>query len=210
MAEALIWGASGGIGSALALLLKERQWRVFAAARDESRIPAGMDATYAFDAGDPFTFDAASMAVAQSSDGIDLAVYAAGVMQAQPITGFEPEQWRAVMDANLNGAFLAAKASANVMREGGSFMIIGAHVDKVMLPRFGAYAAAKAALEPLVHVLGKEQRKFRFVLVRPGAVDTPFWANVPFRLPAGAASARAVAEAILAGYEGGHSGALDV
>lgn len=210
MPDALIWGASGGIGSALAMLLKGRGWRVFAAARDERKIPAGMDETYSFEAGDPYSFDAVSIAVAQASDGLDLVVYAAGGLIAQTMDSLEARAWRDVMDANLNGVWLAAKASAHTLREGSHFMVLGAHVDKITLPRFGAYAAAKAGLEPLLAILAKEHRKFKFTLVRPGAVDTRFWANVPFKLPAGAAQPSAVAEAILAHYEGGMAGTLDV
>jgi NADP-dependent 3-hydroxy acid dehydrogenase YdfG len=210
MPDALIWGASGGIGSALATLLKVRGWRVFAAARDERKIPAGMDESYSFNAADPYTFDAVSMSVAQASDGLDLAVYAAGGLIAQTMDSLEARAWRDVMDANLNGVWLAAKASAHTLREGGHFMVLGAHVDKITLPRFGAYAAAKAGLEPILAILAKEHRKLKFTLVRPGAVDTPFWANVPFKLPAGAAQPSAVAEAILAHYEDGGAGTLDV
>jgi NAD(P)-dependent dehydrogenase (short-subunit alcohol dehydrogenase family) len=210
MADALIWGASGGIGSALAQLLKARGWRVFAAARDESKIPPGMDSTLRFAAHDPFSFDAVAMSVAQAADDLALVVYAAGTMHARSIGDCTPDEWRAVMDANLNGVHLAARASVNLLREGGQFVVIGAHVDKVTLPRFGAYAAAKAALEPMLAVLAKEHRKLKFTLVRPGAVDTPFWANVPFKLPAGAASAQQIAEGILNAYESGGIGVVDV
>ncbi len=210
MADALIWGASGGIGSALAQLLQERGWRVHAAARHEGSIPAGVDTRLTFEAGDPFSFDTVAMAVAQSANELDLVVYAAGLMQAQAIGECSPEQWRAVMDANLNGAFLAAKASLNLLREGGHFIAIGAQVDKVSLPRFGAYAAAKAALQPMMAILAKENRKHKFTLVRPGAVDTGFWANVPFKLPPGSATPRSVAEAILSTHENGVIGATDL
>ena len=209
MPEALIWGASGGIGGALAMLLKSRGWRVFAAARDERKIPAGVDDIYGFNAADPYTFDTVSMAVAQASEGLDLAVYAAGGLVAQTLDSFEARAWRDVMDANLNGVWLAAKASAPVLREGGHFMAIGAHIDKITLPRFGAYAVSKAGLEPLLAILAKEHRKLKFTLVRPGAVDTPFWANVPFKLPSSALQPSAVAEAMLTHWEAGAAGTLD-
>jgi NADP-dependent 3-hydroxy acid dehydrogenase YdfG len=210
MPEALIFGASGGIGSALAALLKANGWRVFAAARDERKIPVGMDETYAFNAAEPFSFDALAMAVAQASDGLDIVVYAAGGMQAQTAEGFDASSWKQMMDANLNGAWQAAKSSIPLMKEGAHFMVIGAYVDKITLPRFSAYAAAKAGLEPLVAILAKEHRKLKFTLARPGAVDTPFWANVPFKLPAGAASPSAIAQALLARWESGATGILDL
>lgn len=210
MADALIWGASGGIGSALAKLLKERGWRVFAAARNQAKIPEGMDGAFSFSARDPFSFDTIAMAVAQQADDLSLVVYAAGSMSAKAIADTSADEWRAVQDANLNGAYLAAKVSIHLLREGGHFMVIGAQVDKVTLPRFAAYAAAKAGLEPMITVFAKEHRKLKFAVIRPGAVDTPFWANVPFRLPPGALSADSVALSILNTYESGGVGAIDV
>lgn len=210
MADVLIWGASGGIGGALAQLLKQHGWRVFAAARTEGKITGAMDGTFAFDASDPFSFDAVAMAVAQEADDLALVVYAAGTMSANAVADTSVGEWRAVQDANLNGAYLAAKASVHLLREGGHYMVIGAKVDNVSLPRFGAYAAAKAGLEPMMTVLAKEHRKLKFALIRPGAVDTPFWANVPFKLPLGAASAESVAAAILNTHESGGVGVIDL
>jgi NAD(P)-dependent dehydrogenase (short-subunit alcohol dehydrogenase family) len=210
MADALIWGASGGIGGALAQLLKVRGWRVFAAARQESKIPPGMDATFGFVANDPFSFDAVAMAVAQQADDLALVVYAAGAMQAKTIADSSPDDWRSVMDVNLNGAYLAAKASIHLLRDGGHFIVVGAKVDTITLPRFAAYAAAKAALEPMMMVMAKEHRKLKFAVVRPGAVDTPFWGNVPFKLPPNAATAASIAEAIVKTHESGGVGVIDL
>jgi hypothetical protein len=208
--QALIFGASGGIGSALVMLLRARGWKVFAAARDESRIPESADATFAFEAGKPFTFSHIAMMVAQETDGLDLVVYAAGAMRASLVDQFDAEGWAEVFEANLGGAQQAARAAIPLLREGGHFIVIGAYTDKLVLPKFGAYAAAKAALETMVSVLAKENRKFRFTVVRPGAVETPFWSNVPFSLPKNAARPENVAEAVLAHVEANGAGLLDL
>lgn len=210
MAEALIWGASGGIGRALSDILVAGGWKVYAAVRDEARAPAGVAAVLEFDAAKPFSFSAAAMNVAQESAGLDLVVYTPGVMRAELVDGFEAERWREVFSVTLDGAQQSARASLPLMREGGHWMAIGAYTEKLVLPRFSAYAAAKAGLAVLVQVLQKENRRQRFSLVRPGAVDTPFWANVPFSLPRGAVSPQAVAEAMLRHHEGGGSGVLDL
>jgi len=73
-----------------------------------------------------------------------------------------------------------------------------------------AYAAAKAGLEDFVIALSKEQRKKRFTVVRPGAVDTPLWEKVTLKLPSGAASPKKVAIKILEAYQNGHDGKLDL
>jgi NADP-dependent 3-hydroxy acid dehydrogenase YdfG len=211
MPEALIWGASGGIGSALAARLRDAGWRVYAAARSEAKVPPGLAAVHSFDASDPFSCDAVAHATAQIMDaGLDLMVYAAGVMRASTADQTDAAAWRAVLDANLNGAHLAARASLPLMKEGGHVVLLGAYVQAISLPRFGAYAAAKAALEPLATILQKENRKLKVTLVRPPAVDTAFWANVPFKLPSGALTPAQVAEAILARWTSGEAGPLDL
>ncbi|NDJ60598.1 MAG: SDR family NAD(P)-dependent oxidoreductase [Chloroflexi bacterium] len=210
MPEAIIWGASGGIGGALVRLLKQHEWTVYGVARDEDRIPETADLRCSFDAGDTFSIHDATMRIAQESEGVDLMVYAAGGMFTSTYEDISDEDWRAVMDANLNGAQRTAQASLPLMKQGGHLMFVGAYVDKITLPRFGAYTVAKAGLEPLVTILQKENRKLKFTLVRPGAVDTPFWENVPVKLPKGAATPESVAEAMMARFEVGDTGPLDL
>jgi NAD(P)-dependent dehydrogenase (short-subunit alcohol dehydrogenase family) len=74
----------------------------------------------------------------------------------------------------------------------------------------GAYAVAKAAIEPLVAVLRKENRKMRFTIVRPGAVDTDLWNNAPFKKPADVKTPQSVARAILDHYQSGEAGDLNL
>jgi NAD(P)-dependent dehydrogenase (short-subunit alcohol dehydrogenase family) len=210
MPEILIWGASGGIGGAMVTLCKAQGWTVYAAARHEDRIPQDVDLTVSFRAEDPYSIQSAAYSVGQATSGLDLVVYAAGGMMAAALDSINANDWSAVMDANLNGAARCAAVSVSLLKEGGHLMIIGAYVDKISLPKFGAYAAAKAGLEPLVTVLSKEHRKLRFTLVRPGAVDTPFWRNVPFSLPKGAATPESVAAAMLERFRTGQTGLLDL
>jgi NAD(P)-dependent dehydrogenase (short-subunit alcohol dehydrogenase family) len=210
MPEALIWGASGGMGAALVSLLKAESWRVFAAARDESRIPEHADLLCTFDAAKSYTFNESAMRVGMESSGVDLVVYAAGGLAASPIADMRPEAWTQTIESNLTGALYAAQVSVPLMREGGHFMVIGAYIDHLILPKFAAYAAAKAGLEPLIGILAKEHRKHKFTVVHPGAVDTPFWKNAPFSLPKNAKSPAVVARAILDRYQSGESGKLDL
>jgi NAD(P)-dependent dehydrogenase (short-subunit alcohol dehydrogenase family) len=210
MPEALIWGASGGIGSALVHKLKAEGWRVFAAARRESGIPANADMTFPFNALQPATVAEVASVIAAETSGLDLVIYAAGGVKAAPLEKLEPDAWRLIMAANLDGAFLAARSSLNLMRDDGHLMIIGAHVGKITLPRMGAYAAAKAGLETFITVLQKEHRRKRITIVRPSAVDTPMWANVPFNPPQQALSPESVAQSILDHHTSGGSGELDL
>ncbi len=208
--DALIWGASGGIGSALVTMLKQEGWRVFAAARNRDRIPSEADFKLPFDTEDLNTFQEVNFTVAYESNGIDLVVYAAGGLRSGMMRDLSLEEWSAVTSGNLTGAFLAASHSLSAMHPQGHMAFIGAYTEHLILPKMGAYAAAKAALEPLVAILRKENRKMRFTIVRPGAVDTAMWNNAPFKKPSNAKSPVIVARAILDHHQSDNSGDLNL
>lgn len=210
MANALIWGASGSIGRALVRVLKENDWQVFAAARDAARIPDEADFTYHFDAALPATISETQLLVAQDSQGLDLFVYAAGDLRPDLLKNTGLDDWAAVIDANLTGAFLAASSSLYLLHDAGHMMFMGAYVDHVTLPKMASYAVAKAGLETMVDVLRKENRKHRFSVIRPGAVDTAFWDNVPFKKPADAKSPETIAQASLEHYNKGENSDLNL
>jgi NADP-dependent 3-hydroxy acid dehydrogenase YdfG len=208
--DALIWGASGGIGSALVTTLKQENWRVFAAGRNLTHIPSEADYKLRFDADDPHTLRDVNYTVANESSGIELMIYAAGGLRAGMIREFSLEDWLVVMSGNVTGAFLAASHSLGVMQPQGHMIFIGAYINHLILPKMGAYAVAKAAIEPLVAVLRKENRKLRFTIVRPGAVDTDLWNNAPFKKPADAKTPQTAARAILAHHQSGEVGDLNL
>lgn len=210
MRQALIWGASGGIGSALVRNLKGAGWGVYGAARDESRIPAEADLALTFSAGSEYSIQTAVTGVAYDTSELDLVVYAAGGLTASTVSDFAADDWQAVIDANLTGAYLCAKHSLPLLKPEGQMVFIGAYTEKITLPRFAAYAGAKAALETFVSVLAKENRRQKFTLVKVGAVDTPFWQNVPFALPKTALSPDAVAAQLLERVASGVSGVVEL
>lgn len=208
MPNALIWGASGGIGRALVTTLKHKNWQVFGVARHDEHIPDNADLALHFDADDPFSFDTAIMSVAQKVESLDLIVYAAGSIRANTLEKLDLEDWNAVISANLTGAFLAATKSLQLLAKDGHLMLISAHVENIIFPRMGVYAAAKAGLETMFTILQKENRKRKLSIVRPPAVDTAFWEHAPFKLPDSAIQPEDVAQAILTHYETGNAGEL--
>lgn len=210
MPEALIWGASGGMGQALTRLLKEQGWKVYAAARTTSNVPDVADTTFEFDAATPYDYKEIAMLIAQESDGLDLVAYMAGNLAYDKLVKMGYEGWMATLDSNLNGAYLAANHSLNLMNKGAHLFFIGAYVDHIELPKMGAYAAAKAGLEELALLLAKENRRKNITLVRPGAVNTPFWKQVSFSMPDDAKDPSVVAQAIWDKYKSGEGGDLDL
>jgi 3-oxoacyl-[acyl-carrier protein] reductase len=210
MPEALIWGASGGIGSALVTELKQAQWKVYGAARNTSAIPSQANLALSFDADYEHGFESATMRVAQESDGLDLVVYAVGGIAYEKLDAMSQEGWNTTIRSNLTGAFLCVSHCLPLLKEGGHMVFIGAYLDHIRLLKFGAYVAAKAGLQELVTVLQKENRKHKFTLVRPGATDTAFWKNVAIKLPADAKQPTRVASAIIEHVIAGKSGDLDL
>lgn len=210
MATAMIWGASGGIGQALVAGFKGRDWRVIAVARDASRIPPEADLSVEFEANSPAAIATAIHAAAMETDAIDCCVYAAGSLAYNKVSDMTDENWYATLHSNLTGAFLVAQHSLPLLRQGGSMLFIGAYVEHLQLPKMAAYAAAKAGLAELVNVLAKENRRHRFAVVRPGAVDTPFWQQVSFKMPADAKAPQVVAEAIVDYASAGTTGDINL
>jgi NAD(P)-dependent dehydrogenase (short-subunit alcohol dehydrogenase family) len=210
MPEAIIWGASGGIGAALVQTLKGAGWRVLAAARRVERVPTNADYTINFDASDEFSIKNAAMSLAIEANTPDLYVYAAGGIYADLSEQVQTVAWLQTLHANVSGALYTTRASLPLMREGAHLFYIGAYIDHLMLPKFGPYAAAKAALEAWVGVLAKEHRKHKFTVVPPGAVATDFWQDAPIRLPKDAKAPAIVAQAILDRYISGETGALNL
>jgi len=210
MPTALIWGASGGIGSALVEQLKDANWQVYAAARNTDNIPSAADEKFHFDASKPDSYKEVALILAQDGIEPDLVVYAAGGIVSDKMDAYNAETWHQVIDANLNGAYLGLQSVIHLVPKGGHLMVIGAYVDKIMLPKFGPYTTAKAGLEPMMTIFAKENRRKNFTLVRPPAVESAFWDNVPFSIPDGALATSDVASAIIQQYNNKETGTLDL
>lgn len=209
MKSALIWGAGGAIGGAIAERLRQDGWQVLAAGRQLEKMERLGELVFEVELGDPFSVQAAVTAMSQQASEVDLWVYAAGDIVSQKVAEQSPADWKRLLDANLNGAFLATHYSYPLLAEKCHLFYLGALSERMRLPGLAAYAAAKAGLEALAEVVRKESRR-KVSVVRPGAVDTPFWGKVPFRLPAHPLSQGEVASQILQAYQDGHSGNLDL
>lgn len=217
---AIVWGASGGMGSALVRKLKGANFNVQAIARDINRIPKEADEKFHFDTNDFSTFSSTKSGNSSSifpggkkeekNKSVDLMIYAAGSIHADSLDNYNIEKYLDVLHSNVTGPFLATQSSIPFMKEGGHIMFIGAYVSHLVFPKMGIQASVKGALEPLVATWAKENRKLKFSIVRPGPVDTDFWKSAPIKLPKNAKHPDAVADAILKHFEQGKGGDLDL
>ncbi len=207
---ALIWGAAGGIGSAIVRKLKADGWRILAFSRRGDAPNDMADHVFAADVADPFAVQRAALSAGQEAGEAHLFIYAAGDIVAEPAARMTPDMFRRVLDANLIGAYNTLHHSLPLLTADAPLVFIGAVSERMRLPGLSAYAAAKAGLEAFAEALRKEERKRRVILVRPAAVKTRFWQKVPFKMPGNALAPEAVAEKIVAAIVGKHEGQLDI
>ena len=207
---ALIWGVNGGIGRAIASELRQNGWTTVGICRQPAEMASQLDHTFAADLSREFEVQTAVRATSLEVDQIDLWIYAVGDIETTAVADLDTASWQRQLDANLTGPFLATKHSLPLLADDAHLVYLGAVSERLKLPKFSAYVAAKAGLEAFVASLQKELRGKKITLVRPGAVATPFWDKLPLRLPKDAAPPEKVAKRILAAYEEGHSGQLDL
>ncbi|MCB0132833.1 MAG: SDR family NAD(P)-dependent oxidoreductase [Caldilineaceae bacterium] len=210
MATAMIWGAGGGIGRALTEALAAAGWDVIALSRHVNGLDSVAPHVIQADPVNEFEVQHAILASAQLTAEIDLWVYAAGDIHHAKLADQAAGDFAQTVDANLTGAFLTVRHSLPLLADDAHMIFIGARHERLHLPGFGAYAAAKAGLDAMAAVLAKEERRKRITVVRPAAVDTPFWEKVPLRLPKGASSAAETAAAILKLHASDTSGVVDL
>jgi NAD(P)-dependent dehydrogenase (short-subunit alcohol dehydrogenase family) len=210
MNTAMIWGAGGGIGLALTKQLVNEGWDVLAITHHQNLNVEGLTSfVIEADVTSPYEVEVAVTAASQLIDEIDLWVYAVGDITTVKVEDMAETDWQRIINANLSGAFMATRFSLPLLADKSHLFYLGAVSERLRLPGLSAYAAAKAGLEAFVEALGKEQRKHRVSIVRPGAVNTAFWDKVALRLPANAQQPEELAAQIIAAYQSGQKGVLD-
>jgi NAD(P)-dependent dehydrogenase (short-subunit alcohol dehydrogenase family) len=106
---------------------------------------------------------------------IDVLVNNAGLLGPRvPIAEYPEDEWRKVLEANLTGPFLLAKAVIPHMPEGGSIINVTSGVSIEGRPEWGAYSVSKFGVEGLTQILAAEleERGIRANSVDPGGMRT--------------------------------------
>jgi NAD(P)-dependent dehydrogenase (short-subunit alcohol dehydrogenase family) len=208
--NALVWGASGGMGRAIVTKLVEEGWNVVAISRNPEKVKDLTPYSFEADVSDPITVENAFITILEEFEIFELWIYAVGDIIAEKVTKMTIPTWHRILNANLTGAFIATHYSLPVLARDAHLFYIGAISESLILPKLTAYVAAKSGLEAFVKALMKEERKKKITIVRPGAVDTLFWEKVPFSLPEGALKPEQLAEEILDAYKEEYKGILDL
>ena len=178
---AIVTGASSGLGVAFAQALAEAGADVVLGARRVDRLEATAqlvrDAgrrvlTVATDVADPDQCQALVDAAIAEFGHVDILVNNAGIGTAVPATRETPEQFRQVIDVNLNGCYWMAQACGRVMEPGSSIINISSvlGITTAGLPQ-AAYAASKAGLIGLTRDLANQwtgRKGIRVNAIAPG------------------------------------------
>lgn len=182
--NAIVTGASGGIGRAVALRLSHDGFAVVvnysgneAKAQqtvDEIHASGGRsiavkaDIASATDVGELFKEAADKLGM------IDVVVHCAGIMPLRPIADGDVNMFDSVIATNLRGTFLVLAQAAQHVAPGGRIIAFSSSVVAKSFPTYGAYIASKAGVEGLIHVLANELRGRNITVnaVAPGPVAT--------------------------------------
>lgn len=189
---ALVTGASSGLGAGFARALAEAGADVVLAARRTDRLAEVAEsvrdlgrraAVVAADVADPAACDALVQAALAEFGHIDVLVNNAGVGTAVPALRETPEEFRRVVDVNLNGVYWAAQACGRVMAAGSSIVNISSVLAliKSYAPQ-AAYSASKAGVLGLTRDLAQQwsgRRGIRVNAIAPGYFASEMTEDIP-------------------------------
>jgi NAD(P)-dependent dehydrogenase (short-subunit alcohol dehydrogenase family) len=167
---AVITGASSGIGRAVAIKMAHNGYQVVLAGRRKTELqktaadcPDGSTLVISTDVTEPFSVKTLFARTKDAYGRLDVLFNNAG-MFAPPVA-FEDltfEQWKAVVDVNLNGAFLCAQAAVRIMKaqdpKGGRIINNGSISANVPRPNAAPYTATKHAMSGLTKSLALDGR----------------------------------------------------
>ncbi|HWS93298.1 MAG TPA: SDR family oxidoreductase [Mycobacterium sp.] len=188
----IVTGASSGLGVAFATACAEAGADMVLGARRTDRLGATAAAvrdtgrrapTVSTDVTDPAQCSALVDAAMREFGRVDGLVNNAGIASAIPSTRETPDEFRAVIDANLAGAYWVAQACGRVMRPGSSIVNISSvlGITTAGLPQ-AAYSASKAGLIGLTRDLAQQwgsRKGIRVNALAPGFFATAMTDQYP-------------------------------
>jgi meso-butanediol dehydrogenase/(S,S)-butanediol dehydrogenase/diacetyl reductase len=189
--SAMVTGAAGGIGRAIAIRLASdglavsvcdlaSQSRPLAETTDAIRTAGGTATAIPLDVSDAVAVDAAVSTHVEWAGGLDVMVANAGIAVTAPLLETTPEQWQRTIAVNLLGVVHCYQAAArHMIAQGRGGRLIGA--ASVASHRGGrwqsAYSASKFAVRGLSQSVAQELGPHGITVnvYSPGVVQTPMW-----------------------------------
>jgi 2-dehydro-3-deoxy-L-rhamnonate dehydrogenase (NAD+) len=186
---AIVTGGASGIGFKTAERFVSEGAIVALWDADQARLDAARaslsDRAHIFrlDVTNPAAVEQAALASNEALGRIDALVCAAGVAgKNETVVAYPVDEWKRVIDINLNGLFYCNRSIAPYMikRGYGRVVNVASIAGKEGNPNASAYSASKAAVIGLTKSLGKELAKTGVTVnaITPATVDTPILAQV--------------------------------
>lgn len=188
---AVVTGGSRGIGKATVQYLAEKGAKVLFTARNEETLQRtqremrdlGYEVTgMAADLRDPATAGRVIDACLDQMERLDILVNNAGITQDALAIRMKDEDWNAVLEVNLGGAFSMSRAAAKVMLKArtGRIILVSSVVGLMGNAGQVNYAASKAGMIGLAKSLAKElaSRGITVNVVAPGFIETDMTAEI--------------------------------
>lgn len=181
---AIVTGASRGIGAAISRRLASDGFSVVvnyagSAQAAESLVNIiekgdGRAVAAQADVSDPVAVARLFDIAEKTFGGVDVLVNNAGIMLLSPITEATDEQFDRQIAINLKGVLNGMREGARRLRNGGRIISFSSSVVGLYQPTYAIYAATKAGVEAMTHVLAKELRgrHISVNVVAPGPTAT--------------------------------------
>ena len=186
--SAFITGGSKGIGYATAEALVREGYRVTITSRDQAEIEAAArqlgEGTRGVvcDVRDYAAVQSAINGHGEAFGNLNVLFVNAGVGNFAPIQDLSAEDWQAVIDTNLTGAFFTVKAAVPLLEKSQGYVItLSSLAGKNPFAGGGAYNASKFGLNGLSEVMMLDLRPLGIKVsqIMPGSVATHFAGHTP-------------------------------
>ena len=187
--NAIVTGASTGLGKHISIELSQNNYHVFLIARNiekleivkENILDSGGDCSvFAADISNDNDIDKISEVVDKIAQ-VDVLVNNAGIGIFNKIENTSVDEWDKHISVNLRGSFLMSKMVVPNMKKNksGKIIFINSVAGLHPYPYSSAYVASKFGLTGFSSSLREELREsnIKVLSYHPGAIDTPFWNN---------------------------------
>jgi len=189
----LIVGATGGIGKATALLLKQSGANLFLCSTNSDKLSAlalelqiPSQQTFLLDIADANAVKNVAENIHQQVPAIDILINAAGIGIIKPIENLTEQDFMQTVQVNLAGAFYLVKNFIEPMKiaKKGLIINIPGVLGKTPMAGAAAYSASKYGLNGMMKSIREELKRtdIRITNIFLGGTDSPFWDQIDLRV----------------------------